>query len=51
MDKRGKQTFPSDKNTNHLAFIISAVCFNTTPNSQVRPMPTNIDNGLPAVIM
>ena len=31
--KRGKQTFPSDKNTKTPAFVINAVCFNATPNS------------------
>ena len=51
MAKGGQQKFPSDKNTKTPAFVISAVCFNATPNSQVRPMPINIDNGLPAVVM
>ena len=40
-----------DKPTKPPAFLFSAVCFNTGPSNRVRPMPINIDNGLPAVAM
>ena len=44
-------TFQVDKPTKPPAFLFSAVCFNTGPSNRVRPMPINIDNGLPAVAM
>ena len=44
-------TFQMDKPTKPPAFLFSAVCFNTAPSNRARPMPINIDNGLPAVAM
>ena len=31
--------------------MFSAVCFNTGPSNHARPIPINIDNGLPAIAM
>ena len=39
-----------DKPTKPPAFF-SAVCFNTGPSNHARPIPINIDNGLPAIVM
>ena len=52
MTKRSKPTtFQVDKPTKPPTFLISAVCFYTSPSNRARPMPMNIDNGLPAVAM
>ena len=52
MAKRSKiTTFLVDKPTKSSTFLFSAVCFNTAPSNHARPMPINIDNGLPAVAM
>ena len=49
MAKRSKTTFLVDKPTKPPAFLFSAVCFNAAPSNHARPMPININNGLPAV--
>ena len=53
MVKRSKKktAFQVDKPTKPPAFLFSAVCFNSGSSNRVRPIPINIDNGLPAVAM
>ena len=51
MAKRNKTTLLVDKPTKLPAYLFSDVCFNAFPSNHARPMPINIDNGLPAVAM
>ena len=51
MDKRTKVQFPTDKSTKPASFVVNAACYNTCTGTRARPMPIDIDNGLPAVAM
>ena len=51
MDKRSKVQFPTDKATKPASFVVNAACYNTGTGNRARPMPINIDNGLPAISM
>ena len=52
MAKRSKTTtFQMNKPTKPPVFLFSHVCFNTVPSNRARPIPINIDNGLPIFAM
>ena len=51
MGKRPKVHFPTDQPSKPVSFVINAACLKTGIGTRARPMPIDIDNGLPAVSM
>ena len=51
MRKRPKVHFPTDQPHKPASFVINAACYKTVVGKRIRPMPIDIDNGLPALSM
>ena len=51
MGKRTKVHFPTDKPNKPASFVVNAAYYNTCPGNRTRPIPIDIDNGLPVISM